>query len=117
MPRLKLNVQFPKVVKGRFKVESPAGAVVADEPFETNTILREYALTRYSVYILVDGGVSASSSPARAPSSQSVYLAVTPGVGVVLSNKLGESPAVSTATGVLRELRNKIKTVVSVSVS
>jgi len=116
LPRLKLNVKFPKVVKGRFKVESPAGAVVADEPFETNTILREYALTRYSVYILVDGGVSASSAPG-APSTQSVYLVVMPGVGVVLSNKLGESPAVSTATGVLRELRNKIKTVVSVSVS
>jgi hypothetical protein len=114
---LKCNVQFPQVVKGRFRVESPAGAVVGDEPFESNTILREYALTQYSAYILVDGGVSASSSPAVARSTQSVCLVVTPGVDVELGNKLGESPAVSTATGVLRELRNKIRTVVSVSVS
>jgi hypothetical protein len=116
LPRLRCNVQFPQVVKGRFRVESPVGAVVADEPFESNTILREYALTRYSAYVLVDGGVRASAAPAKVISTQSVYLVVTPGVSVELGNRLRESPTASAAAGVLRELKNKLRTAVSVSV-
>jgi hypothetical protein len=115
---LKCSVQFPQVVKGRFRVESPAGAAVADEPFESNAILREYALTQYSVYILVDGGVSASGTPpgTERRGVQSVYVTVTPGAAAELKNDFRESPAVSTSTGVSRELRNKFRTVVSVSV-
>lgn len=114
MPRLRCYVQFPQTVNGKFRVESPAGTKVLEEPFEATTIVRELTLTKYSAYILVDGGLELGSSAGRRL-SQSVYVATT--TGVLSSPRIRESAAVSTAPGTAVEYRNKIRTRVSVSVS
>jgi hypothetical protein len=76
---------------------------------------KEMSTGSFSAYILVDSGLR-SSGVGKTVLTQSVYLVVTPGTSVEHSNKFRESPVVSTASGVLRDLSNKIRTVVSVSV-
>jgi hypothetical protein len=117
MPRLKCNIQFPQVQKGRWSVESPVGVKVLEESYENVTsISKDLPLTEYSAYILVDGGVSLSTGVERTM-TQSLYIAVTPGGSIGLKNKFREKPTVITSPGASVALHNKFRTKVTVSVS
>jgi hypothetical protein len=115
--RYKWNVKFPVPYVGRWYAESPIGSRVFEEAFENiSQLSKEATSSSFSSYLLVDAGQreSSTSSYIFVPS---VYVVVTPGVSVEHINKFRESYNVSARTGVLRELNNKVRTVVSISVS
>jgi hypothetical protein len=116
MPRHKWRVDFPQAITGRWLGESPVGVRVFEESFENaSSASKEMSTGSFSAYILVDSGLR-SSGIGKTALTQSVYFTVTPGSSVEHSNKLRESSVVSTASGVLRDLSNKIRAVVIVSV-
>jgi len=116
MPRHKWKVDFPQAITGRWHGESPVGARVFEESIENvSTVSKEAVTGSYSAYILVDSGLR-SSGTGRTVLTQDVYLVICSGVSTEVPLKLRESLAVNVASGVLRELSNKIRTAVSVSV-
>jgi len=116
MPKHKWKVDFPRAITGSWLGESPAGVRVFEESIENvSSVSKEMLTGSFSAYILVDSGLR-SSGVGKMVLTQSAYLVVCPGTFVEHSNKFRKSPAVITASGVLRDLSNKIRTVVSVSV-
>jgi hypothetical protein len=112
VPRLRCNVQFPQTLKGVLRIESPVGTKVLEEPYEATTIMRELTLSKYSAYILLNGGLQLGSTASRTL-SYGVYVAITPGI---LNNlRISESATVSTTPGTVITYKNKIRVSVSVS--
>jgi len=116
MPRHKWRVDFPQAITGRWLGESPVGVRVFEESIENvSSTSKEMSTGSFSAYILVDAGLR-SSGVGKTALTQSVYFVVCRGTSVEHSNKFRESPVVNTASGVLRDLSNKIRAMVSVSV-
>lgn len=119
MPRLRCNIQFPQTLRGALRVESPVGTLFSEEQFESSTVIKEYSLTMYSAYVLVNVGVRATATPPgkERKLTEKIYVVVTPGVSTELKNVWKETPSVTTSYGRAVELKNKIREKVSVSVS
>lgn len=116
MPRHKWMIDFPQAITGRWLGESPVGVRVFEESFENaSSASKEMSTSSFSAHILVDTGLR-SSGVGKIVMTQGVYIVVCSGASVEHSNKFRESPVVSAASGVLRDLSNKIRTAVSVSV-
>jgi len=117
MPKMRADINFPTPYKGMARIESPIGATVFEQAFENVTSLfKELATTSYSAYVLVNGGISSGRGEGKVI-SQSVSVIVTPGSTINLPNKIYETPKVTASSGATVALSNKVRTVVSVSVS
>jgi hypothetical protein len=120
MPRLGCTVGFPQLLTGAWKIESPVGEKIFEQSFDgVTTLSTEQTIGVYSAYILVDTGLSIGGTPVGAERivRQNVSVIITPGISTELSQKFKESPAIIITSGAGVVLHNKLRTVVSVSVS
>jgi hypothetical protein len=119
MPKHKCKAIIPEALKGTWYVESPEGTKVFEEEYEgAGTYEAEVESTSYSAHMFVDAGVRAAVAEGKVYITQELYLTVTPERMVTLTFPVTEKPKVLVTTeNPFIELSNKIRTVVTVSVS
>jgi len=124
MPKLRGRVDFPKPYRGTWRIESPPGAKAFEQSFENTTRLdTTIEVVGYSVYMLVNGGIRSGigvvggAGATVSKATQKVYVITTQGSYTELKNKFRTKSVVNIASGSQISYWNKIRTVVSVSVS
>jgi len=124
MPKLRGRVDFPKPYRGTWRIESPPGEKAFEQSFDNITKLdTTIEVVGYSVYMLVNGGIRSGAGPVGgvgatvSKATQKVYVITTQGSYVEFKNNPKERSIVSVASGSQISYWNKIRTVVSVSVS
>jgi len=118
MPRMKCHIEFPLARNGRWHVESPLGAKVYEEYFTNQSKLSaELSVSEYNALVFVNTGESRAKTPTveERKITQSLYVAVTSGVGGEL--KLKPKAEVTLYPTPTVWLGGKIRTKVIVSVS
>jgi len=123
MPKLRGRVDFPKPYRGTWRIESPPGEKAFEQSFDNITKLdTTIEVVGYSVYMLVNGGIRSGIGVVGigktvSKATQKVYVITTQGSYVEFKNNPKERSIVSVASGSQISYWNKIRTVVSVSVS
>ena len=125
MPKLKFRgrVDFPKPFRGTWRIESPPGEKAFEQSFENATKLDTIVeVEGYSVYMFVNGGIRSGIGAVGvgetvSKATQKVYVTTTRGLYTEFKNNPRERSIVSVASGFQISYWNKIRTVVSVSVS
>jgi len=123
MPKLRGRVDFPKPYRGTWRIESPPGEKAFEQSFDNITKLdTTIEVVGYSVYMLVNGGIRSGAGVGGvgatvSKATQKVYVITTQGSYVEFKNNPKERSIVSVASGSQISYWNKIRTVVSVSVS